>query len=131
MKKAHRAATSAGCRESRRKKTTPSSYHNRRSLTKGLKMGLVNNIYVNQGSVVSPTLSDKAKGKYLRQLSLPMRNSIGLTYPLCSSIGMTIEQSNKANCDKYTAYKAWRVYLKITTLRHFLCILLTFRGINQ
>jgi hypothetical protein len=63
-------------------------------------MGLVNNIYVNQGSAISPTLSDKAKEKYLRQLSLPMRNSIGLTYPLCSSIGNSIERDNKANCDK-------------------------------
>ncbi len=68
-------------------------------------MGLVNNIFVDDGCSIPSILSDRAKGKYLQQLSLPMRNSIGLSYPMCSSIGMNIEQDNKSNSNKYLHYQ--------------------------
>ena len=71
-----------------------------RSLTKGLRMGLINEVYMNENCPVSPIASSKSKQVYLKSLSDPMRSTIGMTYPLASSIGFQMQEENVKNGKK-------------------------------
>ena len=58
-------------------------------------MGLVNDIYVNQGDAISPNLSTQSKSRLMKSINQPLRNSIGLTYSMCSSLNYNIVNENR------------------------------------
>jgi hypothetical protein len=105
MKKVHREAISVGCKESKKKIPMLLGKILLRSLTKGLRMGLINEVYMNENSPLSPQASSKSKFLYLKSLSDPMRSTIGMTYPMVSSLGFQVQEENVKNGKRYALYK--------------------------